>query len=201
MRERRSWAKLHNPKFQPQIVVAAPPAHLSNSPLGSKRAADDTALTSEQFSQIRRELELSRMRESELRLEVQQLVARNRELELQLKVYKVTPPTLRGAEAEGSRRQARWCAPSFQMAGAQGLVPAMLPSHVNIVGATCAHALLSCSQFGCTRIGTGKCGKTIGAWTLSVCANISRSHAIRFFFDTESKDSTWLIEQTDVQQD
>jgi hypothetical protein len=199
MRERRSWAKLHNPKFQPQIVVAAPPAHLSNSPLGSKRAADDTALTSEQFSQIRRELELSRMRESELRLEVQQLVARNRELELQLKVYKVTPPTLRGAEAEGSHRQARWCAPSFRMAGAS---PCKRGGCQVCACPTCLFTV--CSLCACTRSGTGKCGNTIGARTLSGCdeaVSISRSCAIRFFFDAESKDSTWLIEQTDVQQE
>ena len=113
-------AKLHNPKFQPEVVVAAPPAHPSSSPVGSKRAADDTALTSEQVSQMRRQFKLSRMRESKLRLEVQQLVARNRELELQLKVYKVTQPTLRAAEAEGSHRQARWCAPSFRMLALRG---------------------------------------------------------------------------------
>jgi hypothetical protein len=156
---------------------------------GSKRAADDTALTSEQVSRMRRELELSRMRESELRLEVQQLVARNRELELQLKVYNVTPPTLRGAEAEGSHRQARWCAPSFRMACAAGLAPALL---------------LACSLVACTRSGTSKCGTTIGARTLSGCdeaVSISRSCAIRFFFDAGSKDSTWLIEQTDAQQE
>jgi hypothetical protein len=114
-------AKLHNPKFQPEVVVAAPLAHPSRGPLGSKRAADDSALTSEQVSQMRRELKLSRMRESMLRLEVQQVVARNRELELQLKVYKeVTQPTLRGAEAGGSHRQARWCAPSFQKPALRG---------------------------------------------------------------------------------
>ena len=113
-------AKLHNPKFQPEVVVAAPPAHPSSSPVGSKRAADDTALTSEQVSQMRRQFKLSRMRESKLRLEVQQLVARNRELELQLKVYKVTQPTLRAAEVEGSHRQARWCAPSFRMLALRG---------------------------------------------------------------------------------
>ena len=101
-----------------EATAQSMPQPIPPTPLGSKHAADDTALTSEQFSQIRRELELSRMRESELRLEVQQLVARNRELELQLKVYKVIPPALRGAEAEGSHRQARWCAPGFRMAGA-----------------------------------------------------------------------------------
>jgi hypothetical protein len=40
-------------------------------------------------------------------LEMQQLVVRNRELELQLKVHKLAQATLRAAEAEG----ARWCAP------------------------------------------------------------------------------------------
>ena len=67
------------------------------------------------------ETTLLRIRESKLQLEVQQLVARNRELELQLKVYTMAQPSLRVAEAEG----ARWCAPSFRLASARGLVPAM----------------------------------------------------------------------------
>jgi hypothetical protein len=44
-------------------------------------------------------------------LEVQQLVARNRELELQLKVHTLAQATLRVAEAEG----ARWCAPRLSV--------------------------------------------------------------------------------------
>ena len=64
-------------------------------------------------------------RESELQqLEVQQLVARNRELELQLKVHKLAQATLRAAEAEG----ARWCAPGFRFTSA-GDAPFMYPVH------------------------------------------------------------------------
>ena len=47
-------------------------------------------------------------------LEVHRLAARNRELELQMMVHKMTQTTLRFTEAEG----ARWCAPSVWFAPA-----------------------------------------------------------------------------------
>ena len=69
----------------------------------------------QQLAARNRELDSLRQlhrRESELQqLEVQQLVARNRELELQLKVHKLAQATLRAAEAEG----ARWCAPRLSV--------------------------------------------------------------------------------------
>ena len=65
---------------------------------------------------VQQEVELLRTRESKLQLEVQELAARNRELESQPKVYKMAQPTLRVAEAAG----ARWCAPSFRLASARG---------------------------------------------------------------------------------
>jgi hypothetical protein len=59
---------------------------------------------------LEREVKLLRIRESKLLLEVQELAARNRELESHLNVYTMAQPILRAAEAEG----ARWCAPSFR---------------------------------------------------------------------------------------
>ena len=99
-----------------------------------------------------REVELQRMRE----VVMQQLVARNQELELQLKVHNMAQRALRVGEVDG----ARWCASSSRLA------PATPSSHVNM-----------------------------RAFVRSVPC------AIRFSFDADSKVSTWLIEETDVQQD
>jgi hypothetical protein len=106
------------------------------------------------------ELELLRSREVELQrmreVVMQQLVARNQELELQLKVHNMAQRALRVAEVDG----ARWCASSSRLALAT-------PSgHV-----------------------------AMRAFVRSVPC------AIRFSFDADSKVSTWLIEETDVQQD
>jgi hypothetical protein len=99
-----------------------------------------------------REVELQRMRE----VVMQQLIARNQELELQLKVHNMAQRALRVAEVDG----ARWCASSSRLA------PATPSSHVNM-----------------------------RAFVRSVPC------AIRYSFDADSKVSTWLIEETDVQQD
>ena len=103
------------PEVQGELGIAAeasaPPADLSDgSDQPSLLLQTACALLRMRESELQFEVQrlVARNREFELQqLEVQQLVARNRELELQLKVHKLAQATLRVAEAE----EARWCAP------------------------------------------------------------------------------------------